>query len=188
MKKHLHFIILLATAMLLASCGSTDTTENITSESTFTSQPEILVETSNLTTGYNVDFQDNHLYAIEFTGGQTAGLERVTTANVDFIQFGGDDFFYILPRYNDMTLEVYKNIWDLETGLYTMPMELVYYSPAAKPFIIQGNVSDIFPDITIVLTTADGITTSFSPSISLYDGSVLFNQDGLLVDEIIKNN
>ena len=77
-----------------------------------------------------------------------------------------------IPRYADMSLALYKN--DIQTG----QPALVYEDPACEPFLIQCNISDIFSDVTVELTY-QGETVSFSPYISLKDGSVQVGERGL---------
>ena len=86
--------------------------------------------------------------------------------------FSGGDWYLIIPRYPDMAVELYRN--DIET----MGSELVYEDVSCGPFLIQCNISDIFPDATIRLTY-QGETVEFSPYISLEDGSVQVGEQGL---------
>ena len=96
--------------------------------------------------------------------------------------FSQGDFYLIIPRYSGMDLALYRN--DITTGR----ADLVYQEPDCGPFLIQCNVSDIFPDAAIQLTY-EGETVEFSPFLSLKDGSVQVGDRGLnLTQETIPDN
>lgn len=82
------------------------------------------------------------------------------------------DYYLIIPRYEGMELSLYAN--DFNTSQST----LFYQETDCQPFILQCNVSDIFPDATIELTY-QGEKVSFSPFISLKDGSLDIGEHGL---------
>lgn len=82
------------------------------------------------------------------------------------------DYYLIIPRYEGMELSLYVN--DFNTSQST----LFYQETDCQPFILQCNVSDIFPDATIELTY-QGEKVSFSPFISLKDGSLDIGEHGL---------
>lgn len=86
--------------------------------------------------------------------------------------FSDGDYYLVIPRYSDMELSLYLH--DLETSQPT----LIYEDPHCQPFILQCNVSDIFADATIQLTY-QGETVSFSPFISLKDGTLDIGAHGL---------
>ena len=86
--------------------------------------------------------------------------------------FSPGEYYLIIPRYPDMSLALYKN--DIQTG----QPALVYEDPVCEPFLIQCNISDIFSDVTVELAY-QGETVSFSPYISLKDGSVQVGERGL---------
>ena len=71
-----------------------------------------------------------------------------------------------------MSLSLYRN--DMESGRAT----LLYEDPDCGPFLLQCNVSDIFPDATIRLTY-EGVSVEFSPFVSLKDGAVDIGSCGL---------
>ena len=86
--------------------------------------------------------------------------------------FSDGDYYLVIPRYSGMALSLYRN--DMTTGIST----LVYEAPDCRPFIIQCNISDIFPDVTVRLTRGDE-TVEFSPFISLKDGTPVVGENGL---------
>ena len=90
--------------------------------------------------------------------------------------FSDGDYYLVIPRYTEMKLSLYRN------DIVTSSSALVYEEPDCRPFILQCNVSDIFPDAAIQLTYA-GETVEFSPFISLKDGSVDVGERGLLLTD-----
>lgn len=94
------------------------------------------------------------------------------SSDVPIHYLSSGDYYLIIPRYEGMELSLYTN--DFNTSDST----LFYQETDCQPFIIQCNVSDIFPDATIELTY-QGKTVSFSPFISLKDGSLDIGEHGL---------
>lgn len=123
-------------------------------------------------------FADDQLYAVAYLGyGEMADLSfyqenYLEEDTVPIHYFSGGEYYLIIPRYEDMRVCLYRN--DMET----MEKELVYESDDCESFIIQCNISDIFPDATIELVY-QGETVGFSPYISLKDGSVMVGERGL---------
>lgn len=81
------------------------------------------------------------------------------------------------PRDSSATVRLYKN--DMETDAKT----LFYEQTNGDAFVIGCNVSDIFPDVTVSITSG-GETVDFSPFISLKDGSVQVGERGLDITRI----
>lgn len=82
-----------------------------------------------------------------------------------------------IPRDSSATVRLYKN--DMETDAKT----LFYEQTNGDAFVIGCNVSDIFPDVTVSITSG-GETVDFSPFISLKDGSVQVGERGLDITRI----
>ena len=126
----------------------------------------------------SIPFQENQLYAVAYLGyDEIQDLSFYTENYLDdenlpihYISKG--DYYLIIPRDTDMTVRLYRN--DIET----MDSSLLYEDTECRPFIIQCNVSDIFPDATIRLTHQTE-SVEFSPYISLQDGSVMVGVRGL---------
>lgn len=72
----------------------------------------------------------------------------------------------------------------LRNDMLTQTSSIFYEQPDGSPFVIGCNVSDIFPDVTVEITTSDGEKVSFSPFISLKDGSVEVGERGLNITRI----
>lgn len=125
-----------------------------------------------------IPFQEGQLYALAYLGYDEINdlsfyIENYLDSEdlpVHYLSKG--DYYLVIPRYPDMEVRLYQN--DFETA----DRSLFYEEKGCRPFIIQCNVSDIFPDATICLSY-QGETAEFSPCISLADGSVLAGERGL---------
>lgn len=129
----------------------------------------------------SIPFEENQLYAVACLGYNVDGdvpdysfYERAFLESVDIQKHrvSQGEWYLIIPRYENMTLKLYKN--DLETS----ESRLFYESDVSLPFLVSCNISDIFPDLTVELSH-NGETVSFSPFISLKDGSVVVGERGL---------
>ncbi|MGM9662371.1 MAG: hypothetical protein ACI3WR_04695 [Oscillospiraceae bacterium] len=125
-----------------------------------------------------IPFREDQLYAVAFLGYQEIeDLAFYAESYLDDqdppIHYLSDgEYYLVIPRYTDMSLRLYKG--DMET----MEQTLIYEEAACRPFIIQCNVSDIFPDASVSLTRGSE-TVEFSPYLSLKDGSVQVGERGL---------
>ena len=126
----------------------------------------------------NIPFAEGQAYAVAHLGYlEIENLDFYTQRYLDSEDlpvhyFSAGDYYLVIPRYEGTDLAMYRN--DINTSSST----LVYEEPNCRPFIIQCNVSDIFPDATIRLTSEEG-TVEFSPFISLKDGSLDVGEQGL---------
>ena len=126
----------------------------------------------------SIPFTGDQLYAAAYLGfEEMEDLSYYTQRYLDsgdlpIHYFSPGEYYLIIPRYPDMSLALYKN--DIQTD----QSALVYEDPVCEPFLIQCNISDIFSDVTVELTY-QGETVSFSPYISLKDGSVQVGERGL---------
>lgn len=178
MKQRTILSTLLFCALLLAGCGTAaqtpDATPTPAQETAATPTPDPLS---------TLPYTDGQLYAAAYLGYQAP-------TDLDFFQqtyFGGrelpvhhisdGDFYLIIPRDPNATVRLYKN--DMVTDSKT----LFYEQTNADAFVIGCNVSDIFPDVTVSITSG-GETVDFSPYISLKDGSVQVGARGLNITRI----
>lgn len=134
-----------------------------------------------------IPFTDGQSYAVAHLGYQEIEdldyyVQRyLDNSDVPIHYLSSGDYYLIIPRYEGMELSLYTN--DFNTSDST----LFYQETDCQPFIIQCNVSDIFPDATIELTY-QGETVSFSPFISLKDGSLDIGKHGLDLTKPTTNN
>lgn len=166
--------------VLLAGCG----TAAQTPDATPTPAPEAAATPTPTPDPLStLPYTDGQLYAAAYLGYQAP-------TDLDFFQqtyFGGrelpvhhisdGDFYLIIPRDPNATVRLYKN--DMETDAKT----LFYEQTNGDAFVIGCNVSDIFPDVTVSITSG-GETVDFSPFISLKDGSVQVGERGLDITRI----
>lgn len=126
----------------------------------------------------NIPFENNQLYAVAYLGyGVKEYMDYYRENYLDEDEvlnyyFSGAEYYLIIPRYENMEVRLYRN------DLATMGKTLEQECENGKPFIVQCNISDIFPDVTVELNY-NGETVEFSPYISLKDGSVQVGERGL---------
>ena len=96
------------------------------------------------------------------------GLESYTTQ-------GGQEWFMIIPKYEQTNIKVYETGLDDEGKLQTG--QLLWQGD--EPLFLGCNRSDIVPDTQVVLTYGDR-TVIFSPFINLKDGMPI-NIEGMIV-------
>lgn len=180
MKQRTILSTLLFCALLLAGCG----TAAQTPDATPTPAPEAAATPTPTPDPLStLPYTDGQLYAAAYLGYQAP-------TDLDFFQqtyFGGrelpvhhisdGDFYLIIPRDPNATVRLYKN--DMVTDSKT----LFYEQTNGDAFVIGCNVSDIFPDVTVSITSG-GETVDFSPFISLKDGSVQVGARGLNITRI----
>ena len=161
MKKTIFLLILLC-ALTLSSCA----------------QPSAPAETPETSKQDNIQFAQDQLYAVAWVGyGEATDLsfyleQYIDTDEVPTHYISGGDYYLVIPRYEDMKLELYKN------DMTTNTSSLVFEESNCGPFLVQCNVSDIFSDATVALIYNEA-RVEFSPAISLMDGSFVIGEYGL---------
>lgn len=181
MKQRSILVTLLLCVLLLTGCGTAapapDATPTPTQEAAATPTPT----PDPLST---LPYEDGQLYAAAYLG-------YLEPKDLDFFRqtyFGGrelpvhhisdGDFYLIIPRDPNATVRLLRN------DMLTQTSSIFYEQPDGSPFVIGCNVSDIFPDVTVEITAPDGEKVSFSPFISLEDGSVEVGERGLNITRI----
>ena len=191
MKKNF-FVAALLIILLFCACNRTvESTQTPTPQPTQVSieSPEIseIRENQNNTSKKgNIPFTENQWYAVAYLGyGCIENIDYylenyLDDDNTPTYFFSGGEYYLIIPRYEDMKVRLYRN--DLET----MGKSLVQECDEGKPFIVQCNISDIFPDVTVELAY-QGETVEFSPYISLKDGSIQMGDRGVDITRQLDN-
>lgn len=135
--------------------------------------------------GLDALFDGDQLYAAAYLGYEEMGDLSYFTEN-GFIDgtppihhVSGGEYYLIIPRYPDMTLHLYRRRLDHDMGV----LDLFYEAENAGPFILCCNVSDIFPDVTVLLTRGED-SAKFTPCISLKDGSIQLGDRGLDITQL----
>lgn len=116
-----------------------------------------------------VIFEEGTYYAVENLGYKIEETHDLSNEEALILDLPGDEYYYIIPRYTNMSMKVYQNDFDEEKIL-------IYSSQEAVPFVISGNQSDLFPNIEVELTTVEDEVITFSPYISLEDGSLIIEK------------
>ena len=93
----------------------------------------------------------------------------------DSIQLEGEEYYLVVPRYNDKVLISALSMAEDGSTIHTTLKEV------DKPFFIKCNISDIFANSEIKLTH-NGEEYKFSPYISLKDGTVALKEFVMLVE------
>ena len=156
MKKAALFLSVILIACLLGGCHGESQTEK---EISIPFKEGQLYAAAYL--GY-LEINDMEYYTENFLGGSEVPVHYVSQG----------EYYLIIPRYEGTSLELYKNTMG-ESEI----SELIYTDPCCSAFIVQCNISDIFPDITVKLSY-DGKIAEFSPYISLKDGSFVLGEQG----------
>lgn len=93
-------------------------------------------------------------------------LQELTSEN--FIETEGLELYFVVTR-DDVGLTVYRQGMDEDTYALTWEESLyVGYEPA--PLLLRGNVSEIFPNLSLFIEGQGGETLDYSPCLSLEDG------------------
>lgn len=159
-----YLVLIFACILLLSACAASSSGDDF--------------QKINTSKQDSIPFTDNQSYAVAHLGyREMTSLDLYIEQYLDTDQipvhyFSDGDYYLVIPRYSGMALSLYRN--DMTTESST----LVYEDPDCQPFIIQCNISDIFPDVTIRLTREDE-TVEFSPFISLKDGTLIVGENGL---------
>ncbi len=120
----------------------------------------------------NIAYNEDSLYAVEYLGYGEESLDKIENKEeYEFFYFEGDEYYLVVPRYDDMSFKL-SEITDFDK------ISLLYTSNEVNPFIVKGNISDIMSNFQIEFTYKE-ITTTFSPYISLKDGSVMVGEKGV---------
>ena len=126
----------------------------------------------------DIPFQEGQLYAAAYLGyRETGGLDDyteryLTGGGLPVYHLSDGDYYLIVPRYAGTALTLSRS--EVETGQTVLLCE----DPDCRPFLLQCNASDIFPDAVVRLTW-QGESAEFSPFLSLKDGSVDVGARGL---------
>lgn len=120
----------------------------------------------------NYDFDDNDMYAIKFLG-YNYDLENSEYKKYDYYPFSGDEYYLIIPRYDDVDVKLY------ELNIENDDKKLMYESKS-NAFVVRCNESDIFSNLEIELKNEKS-HVKFSPFISLKDGLINKVDEALII-------
>ena len=90
-----------------------------------------------------------------------------------YVETDGYDLYCIVPTDKDCSVKVEEVYFPEETDAYEPVVgEIIYQSETGEPILLRCNESEIFSNALVTITTADGKEKSFSPYMSLMDGSL----------------
>ena len=84
----------------------------------------------------------------------------------------GMEVYCVVPRDPDSRVTVSEWIIDESNGYQGAPGQLLHEGAAGEPVLMMGNISDIMPNLRVTVTAPDGQTLSYSPCLSLCDGTL----------------
>lgn len=99
-------------------------------------------------------------------------LGDITSRQV--VTYQGKEVYCVVPREENAALTV-QEIIDQEPGE-------TLYEGDGQPVILVCNVSDVIPNLLVTVTASDGSQVSYSPTLSLCDGSVALPADSAIYD------
>ena len=84
----------------------------------------------------------------------------------------GMEVYCVVPR--DVGSHVLVTEWviDESSGYQGKEGQTLYESQSGEPVILMGNVSDILPNLRVTVSAPDGQSISYSPCLSLRDGTL----------------
>ena len=88
----------------------------------------------------------------------------------------GSEVYCIVPADPQATVKVTE--WDESGNGAPVEGKVLYESSSGEPFYIQGNASDIMPNMAVTITDRYGnVLDKYHPAISLKDGTVSSSRD-----------
>ena len=117
-------------------------------------------------------------------GGQAAYDELISAYYLDAWPFladldweqaavaSGMEVYCVVPRDRDSAVTVTEWVMDEGNDFRGEAGQVLYESDAGDPVLLMGNVSDILPNLRVTVTAPDGQTLSWSPCLSLRDGTL----------------
>ena len=127
----------------------------------------------------NIEFKENDTYAIANLGVNydfSKYEEEYKLLGVDKYNLEGEEYYLIVPRYEDMDITI-SEMTIGENGNLDVVRQ-VYKSDVAKSIIVKCNLSDLYSNVQIELEY-DGKKTVISPYLSLKDGEMVVGENGL---------
>ena len=162
LKKHINILLIgvFSALFILAGCGKGAVKETELYQNVQASGPE------------------NSLGTVLFLGYHETIDEKLVSelpqalAELPLIRMGGGEIYAIIPRYEGETITLNSVLWSEERG------EPVQHEPGTvydSAILVACNESDIFSNIVVTLTMGEE-SVSFSPYISLMDGSIITDE------------
>ncbi|MBE6985130.1 MAG: hypothetical protein E7434_05920 [Ruminococcaceae bacterium] len=97
----------------------------------------------------------------------------------NLISAEGSELYLVIPR-EDVAISVFEQLFDEITADLTYGKAL-YTGFEPEALLLRGNISDIFPNLAILIEGQGGETLEYSPSLNLMDGT-LYVETSLICD------
>lgn len=94
-----------------------------------------------------------------------------------FVKNDGSEIYAVVPCDKDTELKVYKYEFDTQGTLFTT--DELFSETEGNPILIQGNISEIAPNIMLKAIKGDSVT-EFAPSLSGMDGKLANSENKVL--------
>lgn len=86
----------------------------------------------------------------------------------------GMEIYCVVPVDPQASISVYEYSVDESNNFEGALGELLYENSAGSPVLLRGNVSDIVPNLCVVIEDSAGNRLEYSPCLSGYDGSLSY--------------
>ncbi len=94
--------------------------------------------------------------------------------DITFVNLEGDEYYLVIPRDNNTKVEVREYSYDIfANGLEEDSGKLLKEFENGEPFILKCNISDVLPNVILIINNNEGKEIAYSPSISGMDGSLV---------------
>lgn len=90
-----------------------------------------------------------------------------------FIELAGSELYCLVPLDANASVAVNEWVIDETNDFQGGTGEVKYRSDSGEPVIVRGNISDIMPNIQMVIVDEIGQILDYTPYISLKDGSIV---------------
>ena len=189
MKKIIAITLVLLSLLVLASCtgGGEDPTTTVPSTTeTTTTEPTTESESEKALSDFRKYMKDeNYICGVAYLGYYPEEIGNIIEdlqykgiyekhsflseiKRKDFYSLEGSEFYAIVPA-ESVKIAVNEYAFDEEAN-GSVVRNLTESSET--PVFIRGNISDIMPNIQVVITTDDGKTQEYYPSLSLENGTL----------------
>lgn len=194
MLKKCLFAISLCMLLCLTACGAEtpSTPPDITTETEAPADPSLtaLRDTTSqkgdlCAAAYLGTISDDTLLESLLDVAEYPFLAEIPEARI--IRQPGAQVYCLLPA-DGVSILVQDFVIDESNSYVGAPGETLYQSKFGLPVILIGNANDMKPNLLVTLTTSDGVTMHFNPSLNPCDGSLFIPGSNSLYDFSIYDN
>lgn len=121
--------------------------------------------------GYLPDANPNNLHTLLETSGYLASfpfLGSIPTNQI--VTYEGDEVYCVVPQHQALSVRTW--ICNEQNAYQGTPGDTLYFNETGAPVIVIGNLSDVIPNLLVTLTEGGNEILSYTPSLSMCDGTV----------------